>query len=134
MSTSVTKPSDYVIGEISPEQFISEHTILYVIKGIVSLYDGNKNYTLRSNDCFLGRKNRLASYKKEKEDGELEKVFIFFDQAFLKMFQEKYKSKATKFSSEDTFSKIKTSELVHNFFRSIFAILSWRRKNRYKFF
>jgi AraC-like DNA-binding protein len=119
MSIPSTKPPDYVINEISPEQFISEHTILYVIKGIVSLYDGNKNYTLRSGDCFLGRKNRLARYKKEKENDELEKVFVFFDEKFLKMFQEKHKSNVTKFYYADTFIKIKTNELIHNFIRSL---------------
>jgi hypothetical protein len=45
----------------------------------------------------LARKNRLGRYKKEKVDGELEKVFIFFDEGFLKMFQEKHKTKLTAF-------------------------------------
>jgi len=115
----MTKSPDYVIGQISPEQFISDHTFLYVIKGIVNVYDGNKNYTLKAGDCYLGRKNRLARYKKEKEDNELEKVFVFFDEKFLKMFQGKHKFNATKFNSVDTIVKIKRNELTHNFIRSL---------------
>jgi AraC-like DNA-binding protein len=112
------KSSDYVVGEISQEQFISEHTFMYVIKGIMRCYDGNKTYTFRSGNYGLARRNRLGRYKKEKEDGELEKVFIFFDQAFLKMFQEKHKAKPTKFSSTDTMVKISPTELIPNFIHS----------------
>src|SRR5882757_10786030 len=102
MGTTVTEPSGHVIGEISPEHFIPEHTFLYVIKGIMRCYDGSKTFTFRSGNYGLARKNRLGRYKKEKEDGELEKVFVFFDEKFLRTFQEKHRSKAIDFKSTDT--------------------------------
>ena len=119
MSAPVTKSPGYVIGEISPEQFIAEHTFMYIIKGIMRCYDGNKTYTLKSGNYDLARKNRLGRYKKEKVDGELEKVFIFFDEGFLRMFQEKHKTKVMAFKPADTLIKPDPTELVPNFIRSL---------------
>jgi AraC-like DNA-binding protein len=111
--------ANYHIGTISPEQFIAEHTFAYIIKGVMHLYDGSKNYLLKSGECGLARKNRLARYKKEKENGELEKVFVFFDEKFLRMFQEKHKVKATKFKSNDTILRINKDNLIPNFVQSL---------------
>ncbi len=119
MNTDTTKHQDYVIAEISPEQFIAEHTLAYVIKGVINIYDGNKNITLKSGDYCLARKNRLARYKKEKVNDELEKVFVVFDEKFLKMFQEKHKTKATKFDSIETIINIKPTHLMPDFIRSL---------------
>ena len=109
----------YVGKEISPEQFITEHTFAYVIKGILNGYDGSEHLSLKSGECCLARKNRLARYNKLKENNELEKVFVFFDEAFLKRFQEKYKSKAAVFESANTFIQIKQNELLPNFISSL---------------
>jgi AraC family transcriptional regulator, exoenzyme S synthesis regulatory protein ExsA len=124
MSTTVTKSADYVIGEISPEQFISEHTFAYIIKGVMRCYDGNETYTFKSGNYGLARKNRLARYKKEKENDELEKVFVFFDEKFLRMFQEKYKMTVTEFSVPATFVKINPTELIPTFIRSLMPYYS----------
>jgi len=110
---------NYQINIISPEQFIADHTFAYVIKGVMHLYDGNKIYTLRSGDCGLARKNRLARFKKEKENNELEKVFVFFDEKFLRMFQEKHQVKATKFNSNETILPIDKNDLMQNFVHSL---------------
>lgn len=106
--------------EISPEQFIAEHTLVYVIKGIMHIYDGTKKITLQSGDCCLGRKNRLARYNKEKTDDQIEKVFIFFDEDFLKRFQEKYKQEWRKYTFDDTLIEIKNNEILPVFFQSLF--------------
>ena len=119
MNGPVMKSPGYVIGEISQEQFIAEHTFMYIIKGIMRCYDGNKTYIFKSGNCGLARKNRLGRYKKEKVDGELEKVFIFFDEGFLKMFQEKHKTKVATFHSADTLVKINPTELIPAFIRSL---------------
>ena len=119
MSTAATKMPDYVIGEISPEQFIADHTFLYIIKGIMRCYDGSKTYVFRSGDYGLARKNRLGRYKKEKEDGELEKVFVFFDEKFLRMFQQKHQSKPTDIKSPDTMVPIERSDLLPHFIQSL---------------
>ena len=110
---------NYPIGTISPEQFIAEQTFAYIIKGVMHLYDGNKNYTLKSGECGLARKNRLARFKKEKENNELEKVFVFFDEKFLRMFQVKHNLKVTKFNSNETILHINKNELIPNFVHSL---------------
>jgi AraC-like DNA-binding protein len=111
--------SCYIGPEISPEQFIPEHFFLYIAKGKIYGYDGNKSHTLRSGECALVRKNHLARYNKEKENGEFEKVIIIFDEKFLKMFQEKRKAKAVKFNSGEVFLQINASGLIPDFIRSL---------------
>lgn len=109
----------YVGKEISPEQFIAEHTLVYVIKGMMNIYDGNKQITLKSGDCCIARKNRLARYNKEKVNNEIEKVFVFFDEAFLKQFQERYKTTTTKFKSAETLIHVRENDLLPNFIQSL---------------
>ena len=110
---------NYPVGIISPEQFIAQHTFAYIIKGEMHLYDGSKNYTLKSGECGLARKNRLARFKKEEVNNELEKVFVFFDEKFLRMFQEKHNLKATKFNSNETILRIDKNDLIPNFIHSL---------------
>lgn len=109
----------YKIGEISPEQFISEQTFCYILKGVMNLYDGNKTYPFGSGECGLARKNNLVRVMKEKVDNELEKVFVFFDEAFLKTFQERHQPAIVKFKSKEALLRIPQQELIHNFIRSL---------------
>jgi len=82
--------SCFVGPAISPEQFIAEHFFLFLAKGMINGYDGNKQYVLKAGESCIVRKNRLARYNKVKENNEFEKVIIFFDEAFLKYFMEKH--------------------------------------------
>jgi len=118
MSATGIKPS-FNEPEISSEQFIPEHVFLYVTKGAVRCYDGNKSYTFKSGEYFLARKNRLARYHSEKGDAEFEKIVFCFEEEFIKYFQEKYKLETTKFISTDTFVKINLTELIPEFIRSL---------------
>jgi len=111
--------SDYHIGVISPEQFVTEHTFAYIINGEMHLYDGSNNYVLRSGECGLARKNRLVRFKKEKVNGELEKVFVFFDVSFLKAFQEKHQPGVPKFQSGETILRLPENKLLPNFIQSL---------------
>lgn len=107
-------------GEISPEQFIAEHTFIYVIKGVMNFYDGSKIVTIKPGEFAIGRKNRLARFNKEKIDNQLEKVFVFFDETFLKNIQEKHNHTFIKFSSNDTIIKLKKNNLLPSFIQSLF--------------
>jgi len=111
--------SCYIGPEISPEQFISEHFFLYLAKGKINGYDGNKKQTLHAGEYCLVIKNRLASYNKEKTENEFEKVVIIFDEVFLKNFQQKHKTTVTKFKSEKAFLKLDKSELIPSFIQSL---------------
>ncbi|UOE51371.1 AraC family transcriptional regulator [Mucilaginibacter sp. SMC90] len=114
-----TEYMHHVGKEISPEQFIAEHTLLYVIKGVMHVYDGNKKLTLNAGDCCLGRKNRLARYNKEKMNGEIEKVFVFFDEGFLRKFQERYNPMVAKLTSDESLIEIKKNKLLPGFIQSL---------------
>jgi AraC-like DNA-binding protein len=120
MFTKVDKITSCYIGPaISPEQFVAEHFFLYLIKGKIEGYDGNKHYSLNPGESCMVRKNHLARYSKQKEANEFEKVVVIFDEAFLKNFQDKYKIKPTGFSSNDAFLRPKKDELIPNFLKSL---------------
>jgi hypothetical protein len=110
--------------KISPEQFIQEHFFLYIAKGRINGYDGNKRHTLKSGEYCLVRKNRLARYNKEKENNEFEKVVIILDEKFLKNFQEEHRTTVMKFVSAEAFLPIRQNELIPNFIRSLMPYYS----------
>ncbi|MFD2037501.1 helix-turn-helix domain-containing protein [Belliella marina] len=111
--------SCYIGPEISPEQFIAEHFFLYLAKGKINSYDGNKKQTIHADEYCLFFKNHLARYNKEKTENEFEKVVIIFDEAFLKKFQEKHRPTVIKFKSEKAFLKLDKREWLPNFIQSL---------------
>lgn len=115
--------SCYIGPEISPEQFIAEHFFLYLAKGKINGYDGNRKQALDAGEYCLVIKNRLARYNKEKTGNEFEKVVIIFDEVFLKKFQQKHKTTplaiGSKFKSAKAFLKLGKSELIPNFIQSL---------------
>jgi len=95
-----------IIGPaLSAEQFIAEHFFLFVGKGTMNGYDGNKHYVLKPGESCLVPKNRLARYNKIKDNNEFQKVIVFFDEAFLKIFQKKHSILFINFTSKDAFAK-----------------------------
>jgi len=120
MLTQVNNITSCYIGPaISPEQFVAEHCFLYLIKGEIEGYDGNKRYHLSPGEYCLVRKNHLARYSKQKVANEFEKVVVIFDEAFLKNFQSKYKIKATGFNTDDVFLSPAKNELIPDFLKSL---------------
>jgi len=116
----ITEIKSCIVGPaISAEQFISEHFFLFLAKGLMNGYDGNKHYTLRPGESCIVRKNRLARYNKVKANGEFEKVVIFFDEAFLKAFQKKHNITAQNYTSKYAFLKLKKDALVTSFLLSL---------------
>ncbi|MDA6072755.1 AraC family transcriptional regulator [Flavobacterium sp. AC] len=111
--------SCYIGPEISPEQFIVEHFFLYLAKGTIEGYDSVNKYHLKAGEYCLVRKNHLARYNKQKQDGEFEKVVVILDTEFLKKFAAKHKITAQNYASEASFVQIKKSDLVPNFVLSL---------------
>jgi len=104
---------------IRPEQFIAEHLFFYLASGTMSGFYGGKNYTLRSGEYGIIRKNRLVRQNSSKGNDVVEKVIFVFDEPFLKAFQEKHKVMATKFISDESFLRLGDNELIPNFIRSL---------------
>src|ERR1700709_2061001 len=101
------------------EQFIPDHVFIYLAKGAIRVFDGNKSYTFKAGDACLARKNRLAKYELlESKDG-FEPVLFCFDEPFLQKFKQKNKLKQIASASNDTFIKIQKSALIESFIQSI---------------
>ncbi|QDK81108.1 helix-turn-helix transcriptional regulator [Spirosoma sp. KCTC 42546] len=116
----ITELKSCFIGPaLSPEQFIAEHFFVFLVKGIMNGYDGNKQYILKAGESCLVRKNRLARYNKVKVDNEFEKVILFFDESFLKNFQKRYTVPLQKHPSKDAFIRLKKDKLINNFLLSL---------------
>lgn len=116
----ITEIKSCFIGPvISPEQFISEHFFLFLAKGTMNGYDGNKHYTLKPGDSCIVRKNRLARYNKQKDNDEFEKVILIFDEQFLKHFHKKHSLSFQNHTFKDAFIRIEKNQLIDSFLLSL---------------
>ncbi|KMQ65092.1 AraC family transcriptional regulator [Chryseobacterium angstadtii] len=104
---------------VSPEQFIAEHFFIFLAKGMMNGYDGNKHYKLKPGESCIIRKNRLARYNKVKENNEFEKVIFIFDEPFLKSFQKKHNILFKNYTSKDAFVKLRKDSLIDSFLLSL---------------
>jgi AraC family transcriptional regulator, exoenzyme S synthesis regulatory protein ExsA len=111
--------SCYIGPAISPEEFIPEHFFIYLVKGSITGYDGNKKYTMKAGNYCIVKKNHLARYSKHKDEGEFEKVVIIFDELFLKKFKEKHSFSQSDYNSKRAFILLKKNEQVPNFITSL---------------
>jgi len=114
-----TISSCYIGPEISPEQFIPEHFFLYLIRGAINGYDGNKNYTLKPGEYCIARKNHLARYNKQKDDDVFGKIVVIFDEAFLKVQKEKHKMHINKAAISGAFVAGGKNERIETFIKSL---------------
>ena len=101
------------------EQFIPDNVFIYVVKGIIRVFDGNKSDTFKAGDACIARKNRLAKYELPESKDGFEPILFCFDEPFLQQFQKKHPSKQTHTAPNDTFIKIQPSELIESFIQSI---------------
>lgn len=111
--------SCYIGPEISPEQFIPEHFFLYLAKGKIDGYDGNKHYGMQPGDACIVCKNHLARYKKQTQDDAFEKVVIIFDESFLKHYQSKYKIKKQEAITPQAFRVISKAQTIDDYIQSL---------------
>jgi AraC family transcriptional regulator, exoenzyme S synthesis regulatory protein ExsA len=111
--------SCYIGPEISPEQYISEHFFLFLIKGSIEGYDVNRHYTLLPGESCIVRKNRLVRYSKHRDNDRFEKVVIIFDKPFLQTFFGKNHKRLTGFNSNDTFLPVNRNKFLEPFLQSL---------------
>ncbi|HTE32350.1 MAG TPA: AraC family transcriptional regulator [Chryseolinea sp.] len=111
--------SCYVSPGISTEQFIPEHFFLYLVAGTMTAYDGSREYKIKAGDYGIARKNHLAKYNKQPDNGKFEKIVIFFDEEFLRSFNKQYSYPAAK--SKDTRAVIELAKnaLIENCIQSL---------------
>lgn len=105
--------------EISPEQFISEHFFLYLLKGSMRAYDGSKHYMMAPGDYCIARKNHLVRYTKYKDQNEFEKIIITLDEPFLKLFLERHPQTVNALGNPDSFLFVPENRLIQSFIHSL---------------
>ncbi|PZU25357.1 MAG: AraC family transcriptional regulator [Chryseobacterium sp.] len=110
--------SCYMSPSPSAEQFIPDHCFMYLVSGSMLVYDGHKEYKISSGDYGIGRRNHLAKYTKLPDDGAFKKMFILFEQDFLKTFKDTYGFNAEKNTSTDAIIPLAKNKLVKNFMES----------------
>ncbi|MFT3934641.1 MAG: AraC family transcriptional regulator [Chitinophagaceae bacterium] len=107
-------------SQILKEQFIPDNVFLYVARGAINFFDGNKTYTFKTGECFIARKNRLAKFTLADSKDGFEPILFCFDEPFLQQFQQKHKIKAPAPSrSSATFIKITQTAWIDDFIRSL---------------
>lgn len=111
--------SCHIGPEISPEQFIPEHIFFYLAKGAIEGYDGKTKHEMKSGDYCVLRKNHLARYSKEKDEGQFEKVVVIFDEAFLRKFKHDHQIAEVKSGARNAFYSLEKNELIPNFIKSL---------------
>jgi AraC-like DNA-binding protein len=82
-------------------------------------YDGSKEYKLKPGDYGIARRNHLAKYTKQPDKGAFKKIYVLFEQEFLKEFNDTYKFKVENKGTADGIVPLKKSALVKNFIQSI---------------
>ncbi|WPQ65995.1 AraC family transcriptional regulator [Chitinophaga sancti] len=108
--------SCYIGPHISPEAFIAEHIFIYLLKGKMEGYDGHKSYTLLPGQYCIVRRNHLARYNKQRDEGVFEKIVVIFDEAFLKAYSKKHGVNNRSYVSDDVFIHLNKTDLIPQLF------------------
>jgi AraC family transcriptional regulator, exoenzyme S synthesis regulatory protein ExsA len=109
----------YVSPSLSTEHFIPNHVFIYLVSGSMLAYDGSKEYRLKSGDYGIGRRNHLAKYTKQPDNGAFKKIYILFEQEFLKDFNNAYKFTVAKKKPLNAIIPLNKNKLVENFVQSL---------------
>ena len=104
---------------ISPEQIISDHFFLYLLKGSMLAYNGDHHYHFHPGDSCIARKNHLLRYTKEQKDGEFKKIVIVLDELFLKRFLARHPADRSESRAYDSIVPVKYNILLNLFIHSL---------------
>lgn len=116
----------YVSPSLSTEQFVPNHTFMYLISGTMLAYDGSKEYKIKAGDYGIARRNHLAKYTKQPDNGVFKKIYILFEQKFLKEFNDGYKFKVENKKTVGGIVPLRKTVLVKNFIQSLLPYFNER--------
>jgi AraC-like DNA-binding protein len=105
--------------DILREQFIPDHLFIYIAKGTIGFFNGNKSYTYRTGECCIARKNYLVKFMLNDSTEDFEPVLLCFDQEFLQQYQRKHESRPQNFHSDEAIIRLKKVDLVDYFVQSL---------------
>jgi AraC-like DNA-binding protein len=109
----------YVSPSLSTEQFVPNHCFMYLVSGSMLAYDGSKEYKLKPGDYGIARRNHLARYTKQPDNGVFKKIYILFDQEFLKEFNDTYQFKVENKRVANGIVPLNKTVLVKYFIQSL---------------
>ncbi|TLV01551.1 helix-turn-helix transcriptional regulator [Dyadobacter luticola] len=92
---------------------------MFLLKGSMKAYDGNKRYSVHPGDYFIARKNQLIHYTKFKEDDQFEKIIITLDEAFLRRFAERHSCVSEPSDYTDSFLFIEENHFLKHYIQSL---------------
>lgn len=101
------------------EQFIPDHVFLYINKGALRFFDGNKSQTFKAGECGIARKNSLAKFELLNSPEVFQPIVFCFDVPFLKAFQLKHQPEVPDTTTTDSIVKIRKTGMMNNFIRSL---------------
>jgi len=104
---------------ILKEQFVPDHVFLYIIKGSLRFFDGNKSQTFKAGECGIARKNSLAKFELLGSEKEFQPIVFCFDAPFLQAFQLKHQIINSAAKNTDSIIKIRRTGLMNKFIRSL---------------
>jgi len=120
ITTGATAISNcYISPTPSTEQFIPTHTFMYLVAGAMTVYDGSKEYNIKQGDYGIGRRNHLARYTKQADNGNFRKIYIVFEQDFLKEFNQTFNYKVANNLPAQAIIRLNKSRLIDNFIQSL---------------
>lgn len=101
------------------EQFVPDTVFMYVSKGALQTYDGNKRTIFRAGEYGMAQKNRLVKYELVDNGASFEPVIFCFGESFLQAFKNKHQIEAKRNTFRDTFIRIPSTPLINSFMDSI---------------
>lgn len=103
------------------EQFVPEHTLVYIISGSLVIADTSHTLSFNSGDIYFCRRNNLVKYTKCPSDkGEYKSISIYFDQQTLRNISLEYRFKIDEHTVAPAFQQI-PSPAIGNYMRSLLA-------------
>lgn len=113
--------SCYFTRSSKGEQFVPEHTLVYIISGSLVMVDNSHTVNFNSGDVYFCKRNNLVKYTKCPPDtGEYQSISIYFDQQTLRNLSLEYSYKADQQTATAAFQKVSSSE-ISNYMRSLLA-------------
>ncbi|QPH38690.1 helix-turn-helix domain-containing protein [Pedobacter endophyticus] len=106
-------------ANVLKEQFIPDTIFLFVAKGTIQTYDGNKKSIFRTGDAIIAQKNRLAKYELPDEKDAFEPIVFCFDEDFLREFKAKHNIQPNGSLIGDSFVKLPKNKFINSFITSI---------------
>jgi len=101
------------------EQFVPEHTLVYIISGTLVIANTSHTLSFNSGDIYFCRRNNLVKYTKcPPETGEYQSISIYFDQQTLRNISLEYGFKVDEHTASPAFQKIPSSA-IGNYMRSL---------------